>query len=405
MKQLKLSIAVLIATGIAFHSCKKDEVEKEPEVIEEPIVTPVDETPAKVTSAQVEGYKSDVENAGIKLVSELDGLANSKTAETIAAMQSLSGNQLKSSAPFSLLSLRDVHSIASALKSTSGDMADEFSTMTGTYTWNASTDGWDSTGNTGKIVYKFPSTASGTVNNAELSVSEFVTVLNNQSETGDLPSKITVTLSVDGVTLSSYAFSATYNADGIPTAVSTTLNVEGYSLSLSSAYSEAEVTEGFSFLNSGTNIFSWNIKASGNFSQAKIDEISALDNINIGDYGDVLSAFETNYQILNVKLSVNANTKAIATSANSIINSGKTGSEQESDIISAINQNLDMILAYADGTLIANTEFVVVNDEPSMDFIFADDSRVSMDAYFTNSMKGVENEMNKLMEDLSDYMN
>lgn len=83
MKQLKLSIAMLLAVGISFQSCKKDEVEKEPEVQEQPVTDSTNKTPVKITAEQVEGYKADVEDAGMKLVAELDGLSATKAATCV----------------------------------------------------------------------------------------------------------------------------------------------------------------------------------------------------------------------------------------------------------------------------------------------------------------------------------
>lgn len=379
MRQVKLSIFVLLAASMSLFSCKKDKSK-----------------PA--TAEDVKEYKADVEDAGMKLVTELDGLASTKAATSASVATKKGASPLKSSNPFSALAYTDAKSMKAALKSSAESIASSFASSTGIFTWNPTTQDWDSTAATGKIVYKFPSTETGTTNNAEIAITEFAAVANTLTETGDAPSKIAAYIKVDGIEVASYAFSASYNAEGIPSNISTTLTVESYALTVSGSFTTSKMTEGFTFTSNGTTVLAWNTTANGDFSQASIDKVeAATETSDFSAVGDLLSSIETSYQVYDIELAMNADVKSIANDASSIMQSGKTQTQMQEEMLKSINSNLDMNLEYTDGTLIANTEMVMVNNEPSMDFIFADDSRVAMQTYLDESMADVQKEFEELI--------
>lgn len=373
MRQIKLSIFVLLAASVSLFSCKKDKDSSKP-----------------ATAEDVKAYKADVEDAGVKLVTELDGLASTKAATCLASVSKKDASPLKSSNPFSALACTDAKSMKAALKSSAESIASSFASSTGIFTWNPTTHNWDSTAATGKIVYKFPATETGTTNNAEIAITGFSTVANALTETGDAPSKIAAYIKVDGVEVATYAFTASYNADGIPSNISTTLTVESYSLAVTGSFTTSKMTEGFNFTSKGTTVLAWNTTANGDFSKASVDKVSAISETNdFSSVGDLLSSLETSYQVFDIKLAMNADVKSIVDDVSSLMDSEKTQAQLEDELLKSVNSNLEMTLAYTNGTLIANTEMVMLEGEPSMDFIFADDSRVAMETYLDESMADV----------------
>lgn len=387
MRQIKLSIFVLLAASISLFSCKKDKSK-----------------PA--TAEDVKEYKADVEDAGVKLVAELDGLATTKAATSVGSVNKKGVSGLKSSNPFGALAFSDTKSMAAALKSSSESIASSFASSARTYTWNAAKQDWDSVASPGRIVYKFPSTETGTSNNAEIAITEFAAAANSLSETGDAPSKIAAYIKVDGAEVAKYAFSASYNAEGIPSNVSTTLTVEGYELTVSGSFTTSKMTEGFSFTSSGTTVLAWNTTANGTFTQAAVDKVSAAtESKDFTAASDLLSSLETSYQIFDIELSMDADIKSIISDIEAAAKSASSTTTQEDmnkKMLAAVNDNLDMKLAYTSGTLIATTEMVMLEGEYSMDFIFADDSRVAMDTYMDESMADVEVALENLMADFEE---
>jgi len=391
MKQIKYSLLALLSAGVILVSCKKDKGSNEPGFSEKPVAE----------------QKQDVENAGIQLVSELEDLKDSKTMQTMSAMSTLEGNSSGIGAVlFAIENGNDPKIIATKLKASSGSIADSFSEEAGIYSWNPNTGEWDFTTATDKIVFKFPSTETGTSNNAEFAVTEVKTVYLSALE-DDAPTSIKAYLKVDNAQLLGYTMTASYNAEGLPTSANTALDIEGqFLISATVSSSTSHVSEDFAFTHNGANIISFGAEADGDFTEKKATEVeNTMDNMeaieDLSIIGELLSSASFYYQIIDIKLSTSVNSKAISEKID--INSS------ESKMLEVMNENIDITLAYENGEIIAETEIILTEttdewgytySEPNIEFIFADESKVAADVYFDESMGQFEAEMDAFITDM-----
>jgi len=396
MKKIKYPLLVLLSIGLSFSSCKKDD--SKDEVDPDTEQNDIDNTAN--STKDVATQKQDIQTAGIQLASELKTINESKSMQAIASLSSLSSQN--SSFPLapvykSLSESQEADLIASSLKASAGEISNEFADETGIHTWNISKNDWDTEESSSIIMFKFPATKDGTTNNAELAVTDAKMVQNNL--TGEnMPTSIAISLKVDGTTVLSYTYVASYDANGIPKSVSTQLSIEpGIKLSANLSVSDTQITEAFSFTSSGTNILSFNVDAKGTFTQAKIEAVAEQMETatTLAPASEILSSISLSYQVLDIIISVDANTAEIA-------NNVSTRSETL-PASSVLNDNINMTISYADGTTIATSEIIIDSEskEPKIDLMFKDDSRVDAEVYFKESMTDLEAEINTFVEEIN----
>lgn len=418
MKQLKFSILLLLAAGLSLNSCKKDDKK----------------TTKIATSEEVAKYKTDIEHAGINLVNELDVLSKTEAVSVLLVFQNLPSD--KPNVPFAAILSKNTKLMASTLKQSAESTAEMFEEETGIYTWNAKTSDWDKTVATGKIVYKFPATENGTVNNAEMAISEMKTAQNTLAET-DMPTSIVAYIKVDGKEVAGYSFNALYDTEGFPTSISTALVIESFKMNATLSYSKSEVVEKFSFVNGKSNVFTWNTTLKGDFTMENIGAVMNMiasqdsdenegqmsmdgsmtagtgtgsvdesnQSMSMSAIGNLLSTLKTNYQIFDINMSFNLNAKAFIDALDKIEKSNASEAIKEEQEVAEFNKNMTGILEFENGTRIATAEMTMLDDDLSMDLIFADNSRVAMDVYMENSMKDFSETMEKFLENLQQSLN
>lgn len=407
MKKLSL-IALMAVTSLFVFSCKDDEVSSEAEF------------PEKFSKLSVEENKAQLENNGISLVNELEGLQGSKSVEATANLVRLfqylgdEGNMDGSTGGRLLNSVSDLQKdsksakkVFSALRLTGEEpesIQELFNESAGTYTWNAASQEWESTLGGDKIIFKFPSTEAGTNNNAVLSMGDYqgTQVANpiDDEYTGDLPTNLLMDLTVDGDKVLEYSFKATYTNEGIPNSIDTYLAVAPYKYTIKFSNDNKKVEASYSLTNAEKILIAAGANSNGNFTQTNVE--------NSGENpADIVTDASAYFQLMNVKVSGTVNVKNLWSGLEAIDYnnlSEKEASEKEAEVY---NQNYKLMVFYADSKeKIADTEFYSYSENyynqeyyyTDIRMVFADGSKSDFETYFETGFSELQAEIERLME-------
>jgi hypothetical protein len=420
--------ACVMASTMLLSSCGKDDDEN---------IRPEVEIPTEFSKLSVEQNKTNIENNGIQLVNKMTTLKNSAGIKTTISMEhflsvaevpeggrvATNNKAVKMMLLLSRLGLGKAQP-ADVLKGFRAKQDEEPSTpqelfdqYKGTYTFNKTTQVWDYTEGGDKIVFKFPSTEAGTTNNAELSIYGFASkqVVNDAAEyEGDLPTALKADLSVNGTKQIEYNFAASYKNNGEPTSVVTSLTIGTFKFAYELVNSTSEVSVVYSLTESGTNLISFGVGATGNFSSDVISE-----NENAGDVVTSSSAF---FQLMNIRFAGEVKAKTLFDA----LEVANTMAQEAA----AYNANVTLVVFYADSKeKIADTDFYVTTKTDSwtscwdwdgdgveecetyesdpyetidVELVFADDSKVNLNVYTDAGFEDLQDEIEKLQADLED---
>jgi len=322
------------------------------------------EFPTKFSNLSVEENKQNLEDNGITLVNDLTTLKNSTGIQTSVAfnahldgstgLDNLGARATTNVRLIQILSSfgKGKTSASNALKElgTAGDFTsfqDEYNNDLGIYTFNKADESWSYEKTGDKIVFKFPSTEAGTVNNAEYAIYGYkgVTITSNlggSDYTGDYPSALKADLTVDGTKKMGYVFSAAYNSSGDPSAVTIALSIDNFTFTYAVSNSTKEAKVEYSLTEDSKILFAFGLSSTGSFSSDNIENSSGA--------GDVVTSGSAYFQILNIKFSGKVNADALAKA----LENATTEEEQAQ----AWNDNYKLLVYYADSKQkIADSEF------------------------------------------------
>ncbi len=365
MKKTFLKFGVFIVAGVMFVGCNKDEDEVKP-------IEP--EFPTEYSELTVAQNKTKLEDNGVSLVGDITTFKNSSGIQTsVAFTQHLEGSTVpeniggRVSNNSGVKLLKILSSFGQGKTSPSKTMKGlriseddgftsfkaEYDEVIGVYTYHRANDSWTYEKTGDKIIFKFPSTEDGTVNNAQYSIFGLETVtinsnLGGEDYNGDYPTALKAELTVDNVTKMAYNFSAAYNNSGDPSSVSISLTIDTYILAYEVSNSTTDAKFDYSLKNGDKILFAYGARATGNFSSNSIEDSE--------DAGDVITTSSAYFQIMNIKFSGEANASALVDTLASA-----TTMEQE---LAAWNANYKLIVFYDDSKKkIADSEFYITEEE------------------------------------------
>jgi hypothetical protein len=329
----------------------------------------------------------------------------------------------------------------------------------GTYEWNQTKQDWDfTTMLENKIIFKFPSSEGGLSNNAVLTFTYTGTTINLPEEiaseySGDVPSKTTLSLVVDGTTYITNSLEIKYNTDGYPNYVNAKLTVENFSFETTTSYSETKVSTDYSFKQGSKIILAFDAEVTGDFkvstyesmvSETEVQEVYCYETYD--EYGnfvticdtsvytdtemdleiakDVVHNVHTSIQVLNIKLDGTLNAKTLA---NTLYNLNQNGEISEEQGIEALNDNVILKVINVETTeVISKSELYLKNVEYQVDngyydenwnwvsvmetetrveialrFVFHDGSKIDAETYFNEGFGSFISELNKYFEELN----
>lgn len=309
----------------------------------------------------------------------------------------------------------------------------EYDSIKGIYDWNSGISDWDFVDSGDDLVFNFPAEENGTSNNAEIRISYTGTEVDlpfglEDEYTGDLPSKVTLALSVDGETYISYETSVTYLSTGLPRTIKNSLTIDNFSLEYDVSYDESKLGFTYAFKENGNTIIGMGTDISGKISVADVDTY-----INDEDVpNDVVSTFHTYFQISKIKIDGTVKTNSFMTSMRPYFESEEEFTpEDNKEVCKIINDNISLDLEYASGgEVIASfeafpdtytdteweydyntyemVEVTKTYHEPNLKIVWPDGSSVTAEVYFDedfeNDFSKFITEMNVFIDELnSDY--
>ena len=373
----------------------------------------------------IEDGKTKLETTGQNMVAQLNTLSDSKGMN---ASQSL-GHYLDLSSPFSNIAQsakvfasvkavnsygtsKNVNSLVHFLSTQVQDTQDTtlkqiIARHQGIYTWNGSA--WDSTAATGTIKLLFPSTETGTTNNAKLEI----TYASQKAPSsipginGDLPTLFDVALSVDNEKVLEYNFTAQYDSNGTPNNVSTFIALYPFKFEVTAKYGSSSASLQYLFTDNTTTIFDLFGQVNGNLSQNNVESAQSPDN--------VISNANAYIQVFNIKLAGLIDYKGLYQKENEIYSKDEADSLLVKEEVAAQNQYVKLVLMYADTKQkVAQAEFYAVKHvydygygysytdySSDIRFVFSDGSKGSLESYFSTGFSNVVADFNTLLVKLN----
>lgn len=450
-----------IAATVSVTACKKDKDD-----------TPDDsnDDTQQTTTHTVEENKARVEASGVEFVKELNNMEDVVAVATTDAFLGFAedgelfgtesaeedevvvAKKFKSQHFYKVLRMiasMDNGSIQStdlmmAMKTSQVDSSDEegpssiqeaYDEMTSTFSWNSSTMEWeqDSTNET-SIKFMFPSTETGTSNNATLEVvytgTDVTLPFGLEDEyDGDVPSAVSVTMSVDGSEQMKYTLAVDYLSNGVPSSIVNTITMGTYVMTASANYDEAEAGIDYSFKNGSTNLMSFGASASGNISVDNLEaEIDEADADTTGEYypTGVVTTGNAYIQVMDIKMQ---GTIAFDDLINKIEELDNDDSADEEDAAKAINDYINIDIIHTDNNeVIASLDAYTFEEEDCWEqydwetdsyydecsgeyytevgvrMKYPDGTAVDMETYFDEGFDDVIDELNVFIEELNaDY--
>lgn len=318
----------------------------------------------------------------------------------------------------------------------------------GTYTWNASMEGWDFAENADAVVFLFPSTENGTSNNATFTISNFESVMMqnplDEEYDGELPVSLKVLFEVDGSEVLSMRFAAEYNTDGIPSSVAADLMIGTFKFAIDGTNTDTKITGKYSFTNAGDVIMEINATVEGDITQESIDanththtetyewtdyvwndatqmyeevvrtETYSWDEV---DVEQILQSGNFKFQLYNISIAGNGDFKSVGEKMDEIYPDehwndstfdDKAAAEAEA---AAMNEYLHMYAIDENTRVkIAEVQAYVVEDNYYEDYVdyrvdfrlvYGDGSLVDLETYFDSGFEDVVSEINGIIRDLN----
>jgi hypothetical protein len=413
--------ACAISSTVLLSSCSKDD--------DPTSIRPEVKIPTEFSNLTDEQHKTNLEDNGLDLVAKLTALKNTAGVNTTISMDHFlsvaslpeGGRAATNNKAVKMMLLLSKFGIGNAkasevLKgfrtkedeapSTAQEVFDEYK---GTYAFNSSTQMWDYTAGGDKIVFQFPSTETGTTNNAELAIYGYASkqVVNDAAGyEGDVPTALKADLSVGGTKQIEYNFTASYKSNGEPTSVITSLTIGAFKLAFEAVNTTSEVGVEYSLTENNINILSFGVGASGNFNSDNLNESEAP--------GDIVTSSSAYFQIMDIKFAGEVDAKSLSDALEGI-----ETVEQEA---AAYNAHTTFVVFYADDNKkIADLEFYSTTSEICYDFngdgieddceldeivdvrlIFADDSKATLETYTEIGFDELETELEAFVDDLED---
>lgn len=364
MNKTLRKFSVLILSGFLLAACGDDDDAKGTSNIEP-------EFPTEYSDKTVEENKSELQNNGVELVDKLTTLKSTSGIKTSIAFSehlegstlpdNIEGGRVASGPAISLL-----HTLASLGRGkTSADKvlsgmriaATEFESfqqyyndIIGVYAYNKANDSWTYTKTGSKIVFQFPSTETGTTNNAEYAVYDYkgtkiTSDIGGDDYTGDYPTSLKADLTVDGTKKMEFSFSTSYDSKGTPTAITNSIKIDTYTFLFELTNTTTQASIDYTLTEGSNVLFALGARGKGSF--------NAGDVIEEGD--DAVTDASAYFQLMNIKFSGEIDAAALQTALEN--------SNSAAETAAAWNANYQLIVFYADSKKkIADSEFYVVTE-------------------------------------------
>ncbi|MEK6476962.1 hypothetical protein WJR50_05480 [Catalinimonas sp. 4WD22] len=446
MKKLNKLTAFAVALAVCFSACKEDEIVEGGDP-----TTGTTEIPEDFSSFTTEQNKANLEDNGIELIHEMDDLQQAQGVKASASFaywldQSseapINGRILSTARTLQKYqdgkaSVKDVFATLRTQVEEPSSIREYYDKYAGVYSYNHSTDKWDYNSESSKIVFEFPSTESGTSNDAVLTIHSYEGITSpnplGDDYEGDLPTKLVAELKVEGKQALLYNFNAAYNEDGTPNSVKTSVSISSYTFAFEAKNDSENVGSAYSLTKGDKILISMGAGAKGTFTTENIEKISASEDANPGDLATEANAF---FQVMDIKIAGNVDIVTLSDAmeeiyGDDVVMEGDMEAENDSDQAikeaEVLNETVNLVVFYASKKQkIADSEFYTYEETYTYDsyhyneetqkweiveveesytsvnlrFIFADETKSDMETYFGEGFDELSNELTKFMRSL-----
>ncbi len=448
----KIFVFAILGFAMMMTACKKDKD------------TAPDPYDTQYSDLSVADNKTNLENAGIDLINEMDqfksGNAIKITYNLANMMDGSFGLKSTASSAF-FMPVEFSKSISqdkatperlldamTALMTNEGpaNLKDAWDSIVGKYTWNFGTQQFDKTEMSDAIVIEFPALETDQTNTATYTVNgfQYTTITEPMYEVNpaadfQLPTALHVDLQYNGDKLTSLDFTASYQSNGLPTNASITWNIDNFSLNLSAShtpYTNASLS--FTLKHSDKVLIDTKWEAAGDWSQQNIDnsthtvydtiwvqeydaqsgtwvntdQIAYIDQWETTDVQNIIRNANAQLTILNIKVAGQVNIKAVVNAENNLSdkvdNELLTQEEAAKQLADTINANAKLVVIYADNnTKIAAAEAYAYHDlqwddwYPEIRFVFGDGSKADAATYFGEGFDNFFNALNDFIAEIN----
>jgi hypothetical protein len=429
----KKLIIGIIAVFAIFTACNKDET--------------------KPADAQASA-KGDLENTGVAMVSEMKSLNQEPgVAATVSLLELASSSNAISMSKSAVImnTLMAVKGISenkttaktliSSLKSAKASeisFLSSFEDIAGTYTYSFEGDSFVFVANpSGSVKFLFPASKASKTAKELNGVFE---ILRPQVKTGtfdfngdvvtELPTSIAFDIKINNTKVLGYSFTASYTSDGIPSDVASALTLGTFLFQVSWGYHATDASVGYLFKHGATTILDLGGQVNGKLDKQTIEEsfYTVSDTFGYGNNYWVETRRVSNPQ--NVIDNANAHFQFMDIRIEGIIDfiglynamNDSISIESQAD---SINKYASLTVIYASSKkLLANAEAFVdveISEYPDWDYateqqitridtseninvkmVFADNSKASIDTYFSEGFNSLITDMNSFIGELND---
>jgi hypothetical protein len=421
MKITRLSIFSFAAGLTLLTACKKE-----------------DTTPTTVAPVTIEESKSNLQQAGLDAMKEMEDAKNLSSIENSIYFTDLlnQSNPFDQGSASGIMPIRVLYALNAFKKS--GDQShiysalrkakslEDDSTITmlfedikGEYSWDATNKKWNKTSND-DLILNFPSNETKTTNNAQYRVSYkgyTGNVIDPKLE-GNMPTMIEAKLSVDGDVLIKFNFDAAYNSDGVPNSLEANLNVKPFNFNTKLTANSTDVAYSYAFTHNTKNILSFGAALKGDFTKAHLETLNDNSIEKVEDLTKIATSVSSYIQVLEVKLEGTGNISGMVKEVEA---KGGSESMKQEDAVVVLNNNLKLrVFRTSDNVTLAHTEFYMdkvqhttsvwnettqqyedvtsMEDEMKIRMIFDDGSKADLETYFGKGFEKLEDEMTSFLK-------
>lgn len=379
-----------------------------------------------------EQKKADLEQSGLNMVNELKKIETEPAYEANSAFASFlttSGffkNKFKTNTPqnqigfVAVYALRDYKTkgpesvfknIKTAIMEEPETLEDEFNELVGIYNWDIDTKDWVYTKTGDKIIFNFPSTDDGTINNASYSIFYQSYFIDFDDQKIEYPKNLSSSLVVDNTTIQSLTFESQVDNNNIPSNLSLTLTLGSFSFNVQ-ATNNFSTFEGQYSLTNDENVLVKIIVGA----QGKWDFDYAEQKYENKEITDIVETANVYAQFIDIKLVGNADINAMDYKINELMNRDIDNIDEEEaafkELAEIVNKNTSLSVRYVStNQIIAKVilDYTIETDEwdntqwvqPQLFMVFDEDgSKQSLEYYFETGFEDFINEVENWIDEL-----
>jgi len=417
MKKNLLFVLFGASILLTMNACKSDEVNE----------LSLDKE-LKLSTLTVEQQKARIEQNGLKLITAMEAMQETKAMATLMNMVEVNGSE-EYAAPMQKFVLDIRNKRANAVRNFDQQMRTKYvgSDVWGVYDYNFETKEMEKTSDlSNKMILNFPASDASTTNNAKITINYTPSTVELPGSDGEMyPSAISLVMTVDNKEVMTANFSGKYDANNLPKDVQYTMTMDTYKWNIHLTQNKSTVTE-LVELKKGTEVL---VKI-----ETKVDGNFDPEQLNTGTLETTFKAAVVNMQMMDVAILGGTNdlkgfiSELNTNEKNSYDDMGELNPEYHENVVEIFNKYLSCKAYFvSDNTKFADVEmylakieytyeifnwetyeFEVVTETkylPRPRLVLADGSKVAVDEYFAEGFEQLIDNLDQMANETYSKLN